>query len=681
MLRAVAAQTKGAGAGLSTFAKTGALALGAVAAGSVKLAADFEKSMRNVNSIAKLPEPAFDRLNDQVLALAGPTAQAPKTLADGLYDLVSSGFKSQDAMKVLEASAIAATAGLTTTDVAAKSVAGVLNAYKLPAEEAGHVSDVLFKIVDQGVISFEELASTVGKSLPIAAQLKIPIEDLGGALATLTKTSMSGAEANTAIRGAMVQLIKPTEGLKAAFKELGVESGDELIQKTGSLQGALEALVGTTDGGSEAIGKMFTNSRALSAVLAVTGKNAEGARKDLDNVGDSAGATQAAFAEQSKGLSVQLTKLKEGLTALAIEMGTAILPVLTEITQAMNTYLLPALHKIIDVAGPVFSFLNDKLGLMKSLFLTMFIGPIGFVVVALFKLKGVAVTVFNAIVSAARSVINFLRPAFNALKGFFVGVFNVIKAAGRVAFAVIKGAAQIAFNVIKVLTAPMRAVLMGTFRSIMALGRLAFGAIKAAGTLAFNVIKDATAPFRSVISSAFQAIKSVAVSVWNAIKSAATAVFGAIKSAMGPLKSAASATFGAIGDAINAVIGVVRDCIAAVQDLANAIADAINAASDLAGKVAGLPGKALDLINPFAAGGKIHAGEIGLVGEKGPELFVPSTTGRIVPNHRLAALGTGGGAAAITITNWKEGTGFIRSVSESSIAAHRLHDRQRRRMG
>lgn len=38
-----------------------------------------------------------------------------------------------------------------------------------------------------------------------------------------------------------------------------------------------------------------------------------------------------------------------------------------------------------------------------------------------------------------------------------------------------------------------------------------------------------------------------------------------------------------------------------------------------------------------AAGGPVRAGGLYLVGERGPELFAPTTAGRIVPNHRLTA--------------------------------------------
>lgn len=54
------------------------------------------------------------------------------------------------------------------------------------------------------------------------------------------------------------------------------------------------------------------------------------------------------------------------------------------------------------------------------------------------------------------------------------------------------------------------------------------------------------------------------------------------------------------------------------------------------------------LLNSYADGGQPPVGVPSLVGERGPELFVPSRAGTIIPNHQLsAALGGGGGGTTI----------------------------------
>jgi hypothetical protein len=56
-------------------------------------------------------------------------------------------------------------------------------------------------------------------------------------------------------------------------------------------------------------------------------------------------------------------------------------------------------------------------------------------------------------------------------------------------------------------------------------------------------------------------------------------------------------------------------------------------------------GKAFSSLFKFADGGRPPMGRPSIVGERGPELFVPDGTGTIIPNHKLG----GGGSAQVTI--------------------------------
>ena len=66
----------------------------------------------------------------------------------------------------------------------------------------------------------------------------------------------------------------------------------------------------------------------------------------------------------------------------------------------------------------------------------------------------------------------------------------------------------------------------------------------------------------------------------------------------------------------------------------------------------GLLGNIFSSMPKFAAGGDPPVGRVSLVGERGPELFVPKTAGTIVPNHAL-----GGGEQNVYLTVNVEGGG------------------------
>jgi hypothetical protein len=60
----------------------------------------------------------------------------------------------------------------------------------------------------------------------------------------------------------------------------------------------------------------------------------------------------------------------------------------------------------------------------------------------------------------------------------------------------------------------------------------------------------------------------------------------------------------------------------------------------------------------FASGGPISSGRAYVVGEKGPELFVPNTSGTIVPNNRLGSSSvSGGGTMDVSISTMVNVTG------------------------
>ncbi len=317
----------------------GMLVAGGLIAGGLALsvgkAMEFETQMRNVNSIAKMSEEQFAATSGQVLALSRKVPQSAATLAQGLYDIASSGFAGADGLKILEASAIAATAGMTSSDVAAKAITATLNAYGRNARDAGDISDVLFKTVEVGVITFEELASGMGDWIGMAAAAKVPVDEAAAAIAAMTLVGVPAAEAGTSLNRVLQSLISPSEALAEKLKDLGYESGAQALQADG-LRGVMEKLRVATGGNIEQIQALFPEVRALRGVLALTANEGRNFGNTIDAITDKAkraGAAKAAYAEQSKALSVQLDLAKSSATAFAIEVGNRMLPILTALAK------------------------------------------------------------------------------------------------------------------------------------------------------------------------------------------------------------------------------------------------------------------------------------------------------------------------------------------------------------
>ena len=327
-------------------AAVGAVGLASALAGATVRAVQFDQSMRNVNSIAGLNQKQFKGLEAQILRLSPVVGKTTTDLANGLYSIVSSGFKAQDAMKILTAGAYAAQAGMTDTATATTALTAVLNAYHLGAGQARVTSDVLFQAVNKGVFNFNDLSASLGKILPRANSLHIGLKDLMGAMAALSLQGNNADESATQLGATMTTFSKPNKALTDEFKKLGFATASTAIQTLG-FKGTMDALGKAANGSGETIAKWFPNSRAARGFLALEGSTKDVAVftssvKAMDEATKGAGETAKVFAEQSKSTAVQLDKLKAGIDVAAVTIGTALLPMLNKGVTALSAWLAQA---------------------------------------------------------------------------------------------------------------------------------------------------------------------------------------------------------------------------------------------------------------------------------------------------------------------------------------------------
>jgi TP901 family phage tail tape measure protein len=379
-----------------TLTKSVTLPIIGVGIVAVKMAMDFETSMRNVNSISKLSEDEFKAMGKSVIDMSKKFPQTAKELADGLYDIASSGFQGADGLKVLEASAKAASAGMTTTAVSAKGITAVLNAYGLEAEDAAAVSDTMFKIVDKGVITFEELSSTVGDWVGMAKAANLSFNEAGGAIAYMTTKGISAAEAGVSLQRMLTGIIKPSEEMATVIKNAGFESG-EMMLKTLGLTGSMKVLNEATGGSITKLIELIPEIRGVRGANALLGAGYEDLTKFVGEFNDTLGSTDIALAEQSKALSFQLKLLKNSATAIGIELGNMIIPKLL----AFVDNLIPKVDNLAKKFGDLSPAMQDnliKLGLISAA-LPLFMSGLGRAVTGIIGFRNAMLTLNAAMIA------------------------------------------------------------------------------------------------------------------------------------------------------------------------------------------------------------------------------------------------------------------------------------------
>ena len=335
----------------------GAAALTAAGA-ATKVAADFQSQMSNVQTLLTGTQDEIaakvSKYGDIVKEVSRTTGLETSNLTDGLYQVVSAFGDVDDAAKIMEIAAKSAKAGNAETSDAVNLLSAVTKGYgDISAEANQKAADLAFTTVRLGQTSFPELASSMGKVIPLCATMKVSEEELFGAMATLTGVTGGTAEVSTQLKATIQGFMQPTTAMTSALKKMGYENGQVAIESLG-LQGALDALKESVNGDELAFAGMFSSVEAKTAVLALAGAQSEDFTNKTKEMYSATGAAESAFDTQTANLKGTLGKLKQAASTAVIELGEKFLPVVQTLAEWVLENM-PAIQSTIEV---VFDYLT-----------------------------------------------------------------------------------------------------------------------------------------------------------------------------------------------------------------------------------------------------------------------------------------------------------------------------------
>lgn len=269
---------------------------------------EFDKQLKNIGTLGVKN---FDEFRNAAIDLAAGVPDTVAGVTEGIYNAISAGAIQvvdgqadiANGMKFIEQASKLAVAGMTDTNSAIKGLAAVTNAYGVENLSAGNAADTLFAIVKNGVTTVPELNASLSNVVPIAAAAGISFDEVGAALATLTKQGVPTAQATTQMRAAIAELLKPGASLKKVMTEAGVSM--ETLQKEG-LQVTMRKLGEAMAKSGTDAANTFSSIEAVGFALASTGDNASKFEADLQNIRLGAGSVEEAFAVANEGIAVQV---------------------------------------------------------------------------------------------------------------------------------------------------------------------------------------------------------------------------------------------------------------------------------------------------------------------------------------------------------------------------------------
>lgn len=388
-------KVKDAGSGMTKKVTTPILATGVA---SAKMTMDFEDSMAKVSTIADATEVPMDDMQKAILDLSNQTRISAEEIAQNVYDSISAGQKTGDAVNFVSKSTKLAKAGFADAGAALDVLTTIMNAYGLKASEVTNVSDMLIQTQNLGKTTVADLASSMGKVIPTANAYGVSLDELCAGYAIMTANGVATAESTTYMNGMLNELGKSGTNVSETLKEKTGKTFKELMDSGMSLSDVLKIISDAATENNKSFGDMWSSSEAGKAGMILLGDSAENFNGVLEQMQNSAGATNTAF-EKLDTNSAKIKKATNELRNDAIDFGTTLMEELAPIIE--------------NIAEKISEFTEWFNGLSESEKQTII--QIGLIVAAI----GPLLVVLGTVVSSGAKIIGEIPVIAKGISGLF----------------------------------------------------------------------------------------------------------------------------------------------------------------------------------------------------------------------------------------------------------------------
>jgi hypothetical protein len=398
---------------------------------------------------------------------------------------------------------------------------------------------------------------------------------------------------------------------------------------------------------SDLVGKVFSGNTSILSRYGFTVEKGTTATQALAMIQKAAAGQAEAYGQTTQGA---LESIQISIDNTVEDIGRVVLPILAEVLTTFRDEIMPRIKEFGIAFANAFTQAIDKLRPFITAMVTQ---------------------VLPAVIAVGGAIIGTLVGALTTLGGFIgdnTGLF-IAAAAAYTAFTVVVNAAAMATR--------LAATAMGLFNAILAMNPIvlvvaAIAALVAAFIVAYNNIT----PVKQAVDALFKAIQpliKVVVDLALFIGTNIVRAFGLAFKVVGDLakilwddgKGPLAVALNAIGKVFEFITAPIRFFISLVQGAISIVQRLINLANNLPFVGGFLPrgGTSAPRERGRALGGPVTGGQQYVVGEQGPELFVPNQSGSIVPNGAM------GGQINVTV----QAGAFLGSSDDAREFARRIY--------
>ncbi|WP_341935345.1 phage tail tape measure protein [Microbacterium sp. LWO14-1.2] len=331
---------------LSTALNVAGLAVGALVTLSIAKSSEFDQAMSNVRAATMSTAAEQRALGEAALEAGADTAYSASEAAAAEEELAKAGQSvSQIIGGSLNGALALAAAGQLQVARSAEIMATTLTQFRLPAEQAAHVSDVLAAGAGKAQGSVDDLSLALSYVGPLAGSVGFSLDQTAGTLAYFATQGIIGEKAGTSLRGVLASLQAPSAAAANEMQKYGINMFDA-NGKMLSLSGIAEQLKTRLGGLTQqerlaALGRIFGNESLNAATLLYEGGAT--AVEDWTNQVNDAGYAAEQAALRQDNLAGDIEKLGGAFDTALIRTGSGANDVLRTMVQAVT--------EMVDVYG------------------------------------------------------------------------------------------------------------------------------------------------------------------------------------------------------------------------------------------------------------------------------------------------------------------------------------------
>ena len=323
-------QTKTQLAGtLGTIAALG----GAIYAGPVKKAAEFEAQMSTVKAISNASAGDMKRLSEEAKHMGATTQFTAVEAGKALEYMAMAGWKTDQMLGGLPGIMNLAAASGEDLGQVSDIVTDALTAFNMTADQSGRFADVLAQASSNANTNVSMMGSTFQKVAPVAGALGYSVEDVSLGIGLMANASIKAEVAGTSLKTALANMANPTKQMQAYMDKYGIS----LTNADGSMKtfrGVIDNLRSSLGGLSEseqvAAATAIFGKESFAGMLAIVNASDADFKKLSDSVNNAAGAAERMAQIKLDNFEGKVTLLKSAFDGLQIALGDALLPTFTQ---------------------------------------------------------------------------------------------------------------------------------------------------------------------------------------------------------------------------------------------------------------------------------------------------------------------------------------------------------------